>query len=208
MTTRSLLETVRLTLVGACLFAVLPEIVVAQPVPNCGEYCGPCGTGAKEGTDESANGEYDMRCITTSGGCSSAHCNVGGLVSDNASVASLVTKMSTLPLSSLVAAAKAWRGRLYLHPSRNLVAFRGEGCAANSIVAVAFLSRERLAILAKGGLPHLEDFLEAEPNGSHGIAQRTPALPQREVLLRQEEPARYRPVERSMTPGAKHAFLR
>jgi hypothetical protein len=134
----------------------------AQTV-DCGEYCGPCGTGKKEGWGWSASGDYDMRCIETQGGCPTAGCGAGSLVSDVRVSSSLLAKLSSASTSQA-----AWqtipgmRERLLVYPARNMVALRGDRCAANSIVAVVFLSPARVADLAKRGVPLLEKFLQTQ----------------------------------------------
>jgi hypothetical protein len=137
-------------------FALIVASAASLPAQDCGEECGPCGQGKKEGMTWSAQGDYNMQCLTMNGPC--LKCGAS-LVSDVPNVASILQVLGAGPLSSLPTAASKLRDRLLVHPARNLVALRGDGCAAQKIIAVAFLSPDRIAALAKGGAARLDEFI-------------------------------------------------
>lgn len=134
---------------------------------DCGEYCGPCGAGSKEGWSHNENGEYNMNCKATDEGCPQCG-GITMLVSDLPKEMDLLTALKSAPMASLRAAVGTLRDRLLVYPERNMIAVRGERCAANSIVAVAFLPADRVAALATSGLPRLENFLA---EGQKGLKQ-------------------------------------
>lgn len=146
-------------LIAIVLAPATPRTVSAQ---DCGTNCGGCGTGKKEGYDYHARGQYNMNCQDAITGCAS--CPGGGgsemLVKDAAQApGALLSTLRSVSLESLRQMAPTLRDRLVVHPTRNIVAVRGAACQSKSVVALAFLSRERMEILSRSGLPGLEDFL-------------------------------------------------
>lgn len=105
-----------------------------------------------------------MNCKATDEGCGEC-AGITMLVSDLPKGMDLLAALKSAPMASLQAAAGILRDRLLVYPERNMVAVRGERCAANSIVAVAFLPADRVAVLARSGLPRLEKFLAEGQKG-------------------------------------------
>ena len=150
-------KTFRATLVSLVVVALLPAALLAQA--DCGTNCRDCATGKKEGYSYNSNGDYNMLCVSGTTGCQEAGCGAATLVSDAPREGDLLAVVRSTPVDSLSALAGTLRERLLVFPERNMVALRGAHCAANSIVAVLFLPRARVAALAKSGLPHLKTFL-------------------------------------------------
>lgn len=142
-------------LIAIVLAPATPRTVKAQ---DCGTNCSGCATGMKEGWSYHAKGDYNMDCLTATTGC--AQCGGEMLVKDAAQApGALLSTLRSVSLESLRQMAPTLRDRLVVHPTRNIVAVRGEACQSKSVVALAFLSRERMEILSRSGLPGLEDLL-------------------------------------------------
>jgi hypothetical protein len=152
------------TLASACvitiaLISATPEQAIAQ---DCGTNCNDCGAGRKEGSSYSASGNYWMACVPATNGCSTVGCGIiTEMVRDAAPAPTvLLNTLRSVSLDSLARLAPTLKGRLLLHPERSIVAVRGVACQAKAVAALAFLSHERIQILARSGLTGLETFLD------------------------------------------------
>ena len=139
-------------------FGLQPDALSAQ---DCGSSCGYCGPGKREGYTYTVNGDYNMDCLTATTGCKKC----GGaqtMVADaQPAPAALIRAIRTAPIGSLRQLTPELTARLLVHPARGMIAIRGEGCEAGSVVAVSFLERRRIELLARGGVVSLESFLSS-----------------------------------------------
>lgn len=143
--------------------AALPKVTLAQG-NDCGTNCGSCGTGKKEGYGYNELGEYNMSCAEAVTGCFRCWGGQHTLVREAPNSANaLLRAVRTSSLDGLIRLAPTLKGQVYLHRQRNLVAVRGEACAKDRVVALAFLSEDRIDALARGGVGDLTSFLAQAP---------------------------------------------
>ncbi len=145
-------------LVSAVFGAISPTAVLAQG-QDCGTNCGPCATGKKEAWNYHANGQYKMDCLEATTGCVQCSGGVQLVRESPVGADAILATVRSSSLAELVRLAPTLKGQVFVHRQRNLVAVRGEACAQDRVVALAFLPKDRLEVLARAGVGELTTFL-------------------------------------------------
>lgn len=167
MPKKSSLKAIVLGALAAVVFGVTsPDPILAQRSQDCGSNCGPCGTGKKEGWAFHVSGQYNMDCAEATVGC--VQCSGGqALVRESPiSADAVLAAVRSLSLADLIRLAPTLKGQVFVHRQRNLIAVRGEACAHDRVVALAFLPQDRLDVLARGGVGELTPFLARSVSAS------------------------------------------
>ncbi|MCU0615488.1 MAG: hypothetical protein MUD17_00135 [Gemmatimonadaceae bacterium] len=146
-------------LASLLLAAAMPKTSLAQG-KDCGSNCGSCGTGKKEGFGYHELGEYNMTCAEAVTGCFRCWGQHTLVRESPLSAEGLLRAIRTSSLDDLVRLAPSLKGQVFVYPQRKMVAVRGEECAKDRIVALAFLPQDRIDVLTRRGIGDLAQFLD------------------------------------------------
>lgn len=164
MTLRLLLPVIAAMLVGT------PRAVAQEePSEACGTMCDSCvGAGLwKEGKGLVPHGDprakYDMQCKFKFWGrdCEQCHpqttASVAALASSHERLVRAIVAASSTELPGII--DDAARGQMVVDDRRQIVGFRGSGCASTSITSVIVVSPAKIAALRDLGVQSLDRFL-------------------------------------------------
>ncbi len=140
-----------------------------DPYNDCGVICVQCGffNLFSEGAGFSEEGDFHMSCLKfrkdncTLCNDTTTTYSVSEMAPTETEIVRAIKGTRRNHLDEVVA---RYGERMFIHPSRNLLAIRGLGCKSEHVVAVAFVTADETAALLGFGVRHLDEFFDQRPD--------------------------------------------